>query len=67
MYQHEQERILKLKTEEINKELDTFLSFIRSLPRYTSSTKTSPILQTSTSYINENRLEFLFYFINIII
>jgi len=31
---------------------------MRSIPRYTSSIKTSPILQTSSSYINENRFNF---------
>jgi len=41
----------------LNKELETFLSVIRSLPRYTSNAKTSPTLPTTNSYINENSLE----------
>ncbi|CAF1471205.1 unnamed protein product, partial [Adineta steineri] len=57
MYQYEQEQLLKTKTAEINKQLDAFLSFMRSIPRYTSSAKTSPTLQTSISYINENSME----------
>ncbi|UJR15487.1 hypothetical protein I4U23_002430 [Adineta vaga] len=57
MYQYEQEEILKTKIGEINKESESFLSFMRSIPRYTSSNKTSPILQTSSSYLNENSME----------
>jgi hypothetical protein len=53
MYQHEQEQLLQIKTEEINRELEIFLSFMRS------NTKTSPILQTPNSYINENRFDFI--------
>lgn len=30
---------------------------MRTTPRYTSNTKTSPILSTSISYINENSME----------
>ncbi|CAF1136887.1 unnamed protein product [Rotaria sordida] len=57
LYQHEQEQILDTKTEAIYKELDTFLSVMRAIPRYASSTKTSPILQPSNSYISENSME----------
>ncbi|CAF2500716.1 unnamed protein product [Rotaria sp. Silwood2] len=58
LYQHEQEQILDTKTEAIYKELDTFLSFMRTIPRHVvSSNKTSPILQSSNSYINENSME----------
>ncbi|CAF0800607.1 unnamed protein product [Rotaria sp. Silwood1] len=57
LYQHEQEQILDIKTEAMYKELDTFLSFMRTIPRYMSSNKISPILQPSNSYINENSME----------
>ncbi|CAF3912472.1 unnamed protein product [Rotaria magnacalcarata] len=57
IYQREQEQILDKKTEAIYKELDHFLSFMRTIPRHVSSNKTSPVLQTSSSYINENSME----------
>ncbi|CAF1077371.1 unnamed protein product [Adineta ricciae] len=56
-YQHEQEQFLKTKTEEINKELGLFLSFMRAIPRQASSTKPPPISQTSITYLNENSME----------
>lgn len=56
-FQHEQEQHLKAKTSAISKELDTFLGLVRSMPRHTSSSKASPTLQTSSSYINENSME----------
>jgi hypothetical protein len=57
MYQREQEQLLETKTDTLNKELNTFLSLMRSVSRHSSSTKTSPTLQTSSSYINENSTE----------
>ncbi|UJR31380.1 hypothetical protein I4U23_018874 [Adineta vaga] len=57
MYQREQEEILKSKQDTLNKELDVFLNLMRSVSRHTSSTKGSPTLQTSSSYINENSTE----------
>ncbi|CAF2990323.1 unnamed protein product [Rotaria socialis] len=57
IYQREQEQILDKKTKVIYKELDHFLRFMRTIPRQVSSNKTSPVLQTSSSYINENSME----------
>lgn len=52
IYQQEQEQLLQRKIKAINKEFETFLNLIRSMSR-----QTSPILQTSISYINENSME----------
>jgi hypothetical protein len=57
MYQREQEELLETKRDLLNKQLETFLSLMRSVSRHTSSTKGSPTLQTSSSYINENSTE----------
>ncbi|CAF1082791.1 unnamed protein product [Adineta steineri] len=57
MYQREQEEFLETKRESLNKELDTFLSLMRSAPRHPYNTKGSPTLQSSSSYINENSTE----------
>ncbi|CAF4986191.1 unnamed protein product [Rotaria sp. Silwood1] len=46
-----------MKTEQFNKELDKFISLMRSAFRQTPSAKGSPTLQTSSSYINENSTE----------
>jgi len=57
IYQREQEHLLETKTKILTKELEVFLGLIRSVSRYASNTKGSPILQTSSSYINENSTE----------
>ncbi|CAF1204476.1 unnamed protein product [Adineta ricciae] len=57
MYQREQEQLLETKRDSLNKELDVFLSLMRSASRQNSSVKGSPTLQTSSSYINENSTE----------
>ncbi|CAF1015564.1 unnamed protein product [Adineta ricciae] len=57
MYQREQEQLLESKRDSLKKELDVFLSLMRSASRQNSSAKGSPTLQTSSSYINENSTE----------
>lgn len=56
IFQREQEQLLETKTEMLKKELDTFLNLMRS-SRQTTNIKTSPTLQSSSSYINENSTE----------
>lgn len=56
IFQREQERLLATKSETLKKELDSFLTLMRS-SRQTTNTKTSPTLQSSSSYINENSTE----------
>jgi len=56
IFQREQEQLLEAKTETLKKELDIFLNLMRSL-RQTTNAKTSPTLQSSSSYINENSTE----------
>jgi len=56
IFQREQEQLLEAKTETLKKELDIFLNLMRS-SRQTTNAKTSPTLQSSSSYINENSTE----------
>lgn len=57
MYQREQEQLLERNTEALNKQLEIFLNLMRSVPRQATSSKGSPTLQASSSYINENSTE----------